>query len=168
MFNDFWGWSTVYWGSYISSQSKNSPTVHLTPTSSTWAQLWVPIGRWGQALRVDSLPLHPRSSSQICWELGPLGNPVVRAIAPVVEKPSCLQATWASGVPNPSSHTVPQILLLQNSNLPVKLLAPPCSLNENWVQANKKGHSIKTSCTKHCALFYWKTGINGERSNSSV
>ena len=37
---------------------------------------------------------------------------------PVVEYPSCLQATVASGVPQKSSQTVPQALLLQISTRP--------------------------------------------------
>ncbi len=41
--------------------------------------------------------------------------------------PNCLQATWASAAPQKSSHTVPQILLLQTSTRPL-LAVPPCSL----------------------------------------
>jgi hypothetical protein len=47
--------------------------------------------------------------------------------SPVVDNPSCLQATWASGVPQKSSHTVPQALLLQISTRPW-VAVPPWSL----------------------------------------
>jgi hypothetical protein len=47
--------------------------------------------------------------------------------------PSCTQATRASTVPQESSHTVPQTLLLQISTRPL-LAVPPCSLMAPWVQ----------------------------------
>ena len=47
---------------------------------------------------------------------------------PVALNPSCLQATVASSVPQRSSHTVPQTLLLQTSTRPSLAFRPPRSL----------------------------------------
>ena len=52
---------------------------------------------------------------------------------PVPAKPNCLQATLASGVPQRSSQTVPQALLLQISTRP-SYIAPPTSLMSPWLQ----------------------------------
>ena len=50
----------------------------------------------------------------------------------MTENPSCLQTTWASVASHRSSHTVPQILLLQISTRPWVLL-PPWSLTAPWI-----------------------------------
>lgn len=57
---------------------------------------------------------------------------------PVSEYPSCLQTTLASGVPQESSQTVPQLLFKQTSTRPSKLLLPPISLTSPSVHANTK------------------------------
>ena len=53
---------------------------------------------------------------------------------PVVENSSCRQTTVASGVPQKSSHTVPQTLLLQISTRPSRLEGPPLNLKSPLVQ----------------------------------
>jgi len=53
-----------------------------------------------------------------------------RARLPESEKPSCLQTTVASSEEKESSHTVPQVPLLQTSNLPLRLFSPPTSLTD--------------------------------------
>ncbi len=63
---------------------------------------------------------------------------------PLAENPSCLHTTVASAAPQKSSHTVPQMLLLQISTRPVMLLAPPCSLRAFWVQTTRQVESIRS------------------------
>ena len=56
-------------------------------------------------------------------------------IIPVSEYPSCLQTTLASGVPQASSQTVPQLLFKHTSIRPSKLLLPPIRRTSLSVQA---------------------------------
>lgn len=54
--------------------------------------------------------------------------------SPVVENPSCLHTTVASGVPQASSQTVPHWLLLQTSTRPSSGVFPLASRMAPWVQ----------------------------------
>ena len=68
----------------IISKTHNSRGKHLTPASSICAQLWVPIGRWGQSTSLVSVPTHRTSSNKICPT--PLAKPEVRVTAPLYGK----------------------------------------------------------------------------------
>ena len=57
---------------------------HVTPASSLWKQLLLPIGRLEQLISLDSVPLHPTLSKKI----GPVPGPKKawrRGIAPEVQ-----------------------------------------------------------------------------------
>ena len=45
--------------------------IHLVPTSSLWAQLWVPTGLAGQSINLASVPVQAVLSSQ----MGPVPSP---------------------------------------------------------------------------------------------
>lgn len=98
---------------------------HLTPASSPWLQLWLVMK--GQSVRRASVPVQRTLSNRICPVPAPK-NAWVLATALKVEKPSCLHTTLASGVPQRSSHTVPQVLLMQTSTRPSLAEVPPISL----------------------------------------
>lgn len=53
--------------------------------------------------------------------------------APSAGSPSCLQTTRASRLPQPSSHTVPQPLLLQTSTRPSRFELPSTNLMSPWL-----------------------------------
>ena len=48
-----------------STSNKIYLLAHLTPTSSLWTQLWVPIGLARQSMSLASVPRHWTSSNQI-------------------------------------------------------------------------------------------------------
>ena len=67
-------------------------------------------------------------------------------LLPVSEYPSCLQTTLASGVPQKSSQTVPQLLFKQTSTRPSKLVLPPINLTSPSVQANTTIDTCQFKC----------------------
>ena len=94
----------------------------VTPASSPWLQLCTVRAR--QSSRRASVPLQATLSSKIC----PVPAPkyaCVLAMGFIVENPSCLHTTLASGVPQKSSHTVPHVLALQISTRPSFGPLPP-------------------------------------------
>ena len=56
----------------------------------------------------------------------------------VVEYSNCLHTTWASFVLQPSSHTVPQVPLLQISTLPSLETLPSTSLTLPCIQTEER------------------------------
>ena len=97
----------------------------VTPASSPWLQLCMVIA--GQSARRASVPAHRTLSNRI-WPVPAPKKALVLATALNVEKPSCLHTTLASGGPQRSSHTVPQVLPMQNSTRPSLAELPPISL----------------------------------------
>lgn len=118
---------------------------HLTPASSRWMQLCV--GLKGQLMSLLSVPTHCTSSSKMGSVPCPKKERLV-AIAPWSEKPSCLQTTVASGVPQKSSHTVPQVKFKQTSTRPSVRLLPPISLMSPLSHA-----TTHKSSDQHCEVF---------------
>ena len=70
-----------------------------------------------------------------------ISTKIMSILIPVGEKPSCLQATLASGVPHESSQTVPHCMLLQISTLPSIEFDPPRSLMSPFEQ---RANEMKT------------------------
>ena len=126
--------------------------LHLTPASSSWRQLCFPSGLARQSMSLFSLPVHATSSSQIgpvparnlmllhtAWsylhnlrsDMGTIAMLQYNAIAsyymciPVEANPNCLQITKAVVVVQPSSQTVPQVLLMHTSTRPSYMFDPP-------------------------------------------
>ena len=101
-----------------SVNSFNLP-LHLTPASLEWPQSWFlyPLCKHSKMLR--SLPLHLTLSSAMSTEPCPNEAPVVASLAS--PNPILLQTTWASFRSQSSSHTVPQVPLVNTSNLPAQL-----------------------------------------------
>ena len=83
--------------------------LQFTPASSPWPQVCLPHPPWEQELRLVSLPVHLTSSNQMVPVPCPNEGQQEDEIAP--GNPSSLQTTVASYRSQPSSHTVPHVLL---------------------------------------------------------
>ena len=84
---------------------------------------------------------------------------IMSILIPVGEKPSCLQATLASGVPHESSHTVPHCMLLQISTLPsiefdpTRSLMSPFEQRANEMRSNRRNGKVSHQVSPNC--FFW-------------
>lgn len=142
--------------------------LHLTEASSLWTQLCTPRPLFWQSNRRLSVPVQATSSRTIGPDPAP-NRAKLKAWAPIViihkcvshteseiqhmycycrrksflpslENPSCLQTTFASVRPQPSSHTVPHSLLLQTSTRPSNTSLPPASLTSPCWQTVGQNH----------------------------
>lgn len=96
----------------------------MTPTSSVWLQLCVPIPRWVHPNMEVSLPTQRTLSNQ----MGPVPTPKAASFTALPPANcSCLQTTWAAESSQKSSHIVPHWLgpFTNTSTLPDNLSGPP-------------------------------------------
>ena len=134
----------------------NSLGTHWTPASSVWEQSAVLLSYW-HSISLGSYTVQKTSTTAIMMASSAPKCELLKAVAsveatpqpiqqlierfdsstsryiiPEPENPSCLQATLASAVVQPSSHTVPQSPFRHTSTLPLKLEDPFLSLMLPW------------------------------------
>lgn len=107
---------------------------HTTLTSSLLVQLFFSQDFAGHSLRADSVPLHLRSSSQMC--VSPL--PYIIGLDFGSPHPNCRHTTLASSMPQPWSQTLLHCLLYNfTSTLPLQRCGPFTSLRSTMVSESE-------------------------------
>ena len=123
-------------------------TAHTMPTSSEWRQLCRPTPACLQLAKRLSVPPHATSSKRI----GPV-PPWKRTRAEVTPgKPSCLQATRASGIPHKSSQTMPHRPCRKISSRPWLCKRPPT--RRSWPLYRKGGRNNKQGDQQSCGSLF--------------
>ena len=90
---------------------------------------------------IHKLPLKMRALSSLITRLSTCKH----AFLPSRANPSCAQTTLASRPPQPSSHTVPHVRLMQISTRPSSVVDPLSSRMSPSVQSGGTGLRLKVS-----------------------
>ena len=104
----------------------NHDSEQVTPASSEWSQLCTSQDMWEHCWSEASEPLHFRLSRRMVPLPGPK-KASTRAVA-ASPQPSWRHTTWASGMSQASSHTVPHSAPENISTRPSQRCCPPTNL----------------------------------------
>ena len=114
--------ATTWFGADVALQSQHLREQMMV---AGWVQFWMWGGRFVQADRKGSVPLHSKAPFQNSPAGTPNGSAPDRASA--VPQPSSLQTTWAAMRSTWPWQTLTQVWPCRTSSLPEHSLSPPAS-----------------------------------------